>query len=159
MQRKEAPSGSRAYVAALTVRLLDARFFRFLVAGGVNTVFGYGVFYIFLRLSGSPIFALAVGTVFGVIFNFFTTGSFVFRVMERRRFWRFIAVYAIVFVYNAIGIKTLQRLGIDPAVGGLMLLPGAVVLSYALNRSFTFAQHHSPSTRLPSDSGKEVETP
>jgi putative flippase GtrA len=124
--------------AASAASLLEIRFLRFLLVGGVNTAFGYGLFYALLRLSGSPIFALALGTVLAILFNFVTTGSLVFRSMERRRLWRFFAVYGVVFIYNAIGIEALQACGVAPALAGLILLPGAVVLSYLLNRSFVF---------------------
>jgi putative flippase GtrA len=131
------------------VRLLEIRFLRFLLAGGVNTVFGYSVYYVLLRLSGSPIFALALGTVIGVLFNFMLTGSFVFNAREAHRLWRFVSVYGVVFIYNVIGIEALQALGVDPALGGLILLPGAAIVSYSLNRSFTFARHESPTSSAP----------
>ena len=126
--------------AASAASLLEIRFLRFLLVGGVNTAFGYGLFYALLRLSGSPIFALALGTVLAILFNFVTTGSLVFRSMERRRLWRFFAVYGVVFIYNAIGIEALKAGGVAPALAGLILLPGAVVLSYLLNRLLRFSQ-------------------
>jgi putative flippase GtrA len=124
----------------LAARLLQNRFLRFLIAGGVNTAFGYALFLILLRLSGSAFFALTFGTILGVLFNFMTTGSFVFRAMERHRLWRFFAVYGLVYIYNAIGLALLQARGISPALAGLVLLPGAVALSYLLNRSFVFRE-------------------
>ncbi|PPQ36945.1 GtrA family protein [Rhodoblastus acidophilus] len=124
--------------AALIRRLAQARFLRFLVVGGLNTVFGYGLFYLLLRLSGSALFALTLGTVIGVLFNFVTTGALVFRTMERRRLAKFLGVYGIVYLYNAAGLTILQAMALDPALAGLLLLPGAVAISYGLNRSFVF---------------------
>jgi putative flippase GtrA len=128
---------TRAHLAVK--RCLEVRFLRFLVVGGFNTVFGYGLFYALLRLSGSAMFALTLSTVLGVLFNFMTTGSLVFRNMERHRLVRFFGVYVVVYLYNAAGLTVLQRIGVDPALAGLVLLPGAVLMSYALNRSFVFA--------------------
>ena len=127
---------TRAQLAAK--RCLEVRFLRFLVVGGFNTAFGYGLFYALLRLSGSAMFALTLGTIVGVLFNFMTMGSLVFRNMERHRLLRFFGVYVVVYLYNAAGLTILQAMGVDAALAGLLLLPGGVLLSYALNRSFVF---------------------
>jgi putative flippase GtrA len=123
---------------ALLRRLLAVRFLRFLVVGGLNTAFGYAVFYALLRLSDSAMFALTLGTILNVLFNFRTTGVLVFGATEGHRVARFLGVYGIVYLYNAAGLTGLQVGGVDPALAGLLLLPGAVVLSYLLNRSFVF---------------------
>ncbi len=120
--------------------LAQIRAVRFLVVGGLNTAFGYGLYYALLRLSGSAMFALTLGTILGVLFNFMTTGSLVFRRMESHRLVRFLGVYGVVYLYNAAGLTLLQAVRVDPALAGLLLLPGAVVLSYLLNRSLVFAQ-------------------
>jgi putative flippase GtrA len=120
-------------------RLLDVRFLRFLVVGAFNTLFGYGLFYALLRLTGAPMFALTLSTILGILFNFMTTGGLVFRNIERRRLAPFFGVYFFVYLYNAAGLAILQRMGVDPALAGLLLLPGAVILSYVLNRFFVFA--------------------
>ncbi len=124
---------------AAIAALFEFRFLRFLLAGGVNTAFGYCVFYVLLRLTGIPILALALGTILGVLFNFMTMGSFVFKRMERRRLRRFIAVYCIVFVYSALALKLLASIGIDAAIGGLVQLPGVIAIAFVLNRAFVFS--------------------
>jgi len=129
---------------ALAKRLLGIRFLRFLLVGGMNTAFGYGVFYLLLRLSGSSLFALTLGTVVNMLFNFATTGALVFRTLESQRLGRFFGVYGVVYLYNAAGLMVLQALGVDPALAGLLLLPGGVVISYLLNRSFVFSPRPVP---------------
>ncbi|MTV31662.1 hypothetical protein GJ654_11730 [Rhodoblastus acidophilus] len=119
-------------------RLAQVRVLRFLVVGGLNTAFGYGLYYALLRLSGSAMFALTLGTVLNVLFNFMTTGALVFRRMEGHRLVRYLGVYVLVYLYNAAGLILLLAVKVDPALAGLLLLPGAVVLSYLLNRSFVF---------------------
>ena len=53
---------------------IDRRFLRFLVAGGVNTGFGY-IAYGALVLSGIvPQIAVIGSTMAGICFNFLTTG-------------------------------------------------------------------------------------
>jgi len=128
-----------AYARLVARRFFDVRFLRFLVVGAFNTFFGYGLFYALLRLTDAPMFALTASTLLGILFNFMTTGGLVFRNRDRRRLIPFFGVYFVVYLYNASGLAMFQRLGVDPALAGFLLLPGAVVLSYLLNRSFVFA--------------------
>ena len=153
MEGPEIQSGFFSGALGLATRLLQIRFLRFLLAGGVNTAFGYGLFYALLLLSGSAMFALTLGTILAVLFNFLTTGAFVFRTMERHRLWRFFAVYGVVYIYNAIGLTTLQAFGMAPALAGLVLLPGAVVLAYLLNRSLVFGPRVASLEHAPGGEG------
>ena len=136
------PSPSRALVQGIEfVRRLLAthRFLRFLIVGGLNTLVGYGLFYLSLAIMPTTFTALCVSTVLAVLFNFMTTGSYVFGSRDPRLLLRFYSVYAVIFVYNAVGLATLERLGVGPRAGALVLLPGAVAASYLLNRRYVFA--------------------
>ena len=114
------------------------RFLRFVVVGIFNTAVGYGLFCIALALVPTTFVALCASTIMGVLFNFVSTGSFVFGSRDPRKLARFFGVYAIVFTYNALGLAALERVGVHPRLSGLLLLPGAVLGAYALNRRFVF---------------------
>ena len=123
----------------LALRLLgQQRFLRFLVVGGINTLVGYCLFLLALALMPGPISALVISTILATLFNFLSTGRYVFHSSDARKLFRFVAVYGIVFGYNALGLLWLGSLGIAPQWAGLLLLPGAVAISYLLNRSFVF---------------------
>ena len=53
-------------------------FIRFIFIGVINTIFGYGIYLIFLFAGLNFALAVLLSTILGVIFNFFTTGRFVF---------------------------------------------------------------------------------
>lgn len=128
-----------ARVWAFGVDLLRRhRFLRFLVVGGLNTVIGYGLFLLSLALMPTTLTALIVANILAILFNFLTTGALVFGVRDPRLLARFFAVYGLVFAYNAVGLDALENIGVRPWLGGLMLLPGAVIVGYALNRRFVF---------------------
>ena len=128
-----------ARVWAFGVDLLRRhRFARFLVVGGLNTAIGYGLFLLSLALMPTTLSALIVANILAILFNFLTTGALVFGVRHPRLLARFFAVYAIVFAYNAVGLDALDNIGVRPWLGGLMLLPGAVIIGYLLNRRFVF---------------------
>ena len=121
-------------------KVIGVRFLRFLIVGGFNTAVGYGLFCIALAIFPTTFIALCVSTLVAVLFNFFSTGTLVFGSRDLRRILRFYSVYGVVFVYNAAGLAMLERLGVTPQIGGLILLPGAVLMSYFLNRQFVFVE-------------------
>ena len=133
-----------SFLPAARRLLAEHRILRFLLAGGVNTVVGYGLFYLAVAIFPTVFEALVASTILAVLFNFMTTGSFVFRSRDPSRLPRFFGVYTVVFGYNAVGLALLAGVGVGPRVGALLLLPGGVVLSYSLNRLFVFGVRPEP---------------
>ncbi|MBN8939084.1 MAG: GtrA family protein [Rhizobiales bacterium] len=114
------------------------RFVLFLAVGVLNTVFGYGL-YFGLSLTGLlPEMALLFATIVGVLFNFLTTGRLVFDNRDRRKFGRFIGVYAAIYVLNALLLRGLISAGFSPQLSQLLLLPAIVVVNFAAMRLFVF---------------------
>lgn len=119
-------------------RLWRWRFVRFLAVGALNTLFGYGAFYLLLSAHLAPTLALALATVLGVAFNFFTTGRVVFGDSGAARLWRFASAYGLVFVVNAALLEAARRWGFAPASAQALLLAPCVALSYVVNRTLVF---------------------
>ncbi|KAA0073032.1 GtrA family protein [Tardiphaga sp. P9-11] len=116
------------------------RFGRFLLVGALNSAVGYGLFAGLVVLGLPPEAALLVATVLGVIFNFATTGRFVFGNRDRNRILRFIAVYGVVYLLNAAALRGLSLLMVPPLLGQLLLLPVAAVMTFVALRSFVFKE-------------------
>lgn len=127
--------GSRAGTA-----LRSSTFIRFLVAGGINTLFGY-VVYGASVLAGAPVWlALLIGMVAGTVFNFFTTGGYAFRQLEIARYPRFVGCYLLVYALNLVLIDALGPWVPDKLLAqGVLLLPLAL-LSYFLMDRLVFAR-------------------
>ena len=85
----------RETAAATFVQLL-----RFLVVGGLNTVFGYSLFAAFTYFGMPYPAAIGLATVGGVLFNFQSIGRLVFNGAPRSRFWRFVGVYIVIYLLN-----------------------------------------------------------
>jgi putative flippase GtrA len=79
-----------------------------------------------------------VTTVFGVMFNYKSTGTLVFRSRGNHRLRRFIAVYVVVYIVNVSALSAMLGVGIPEWLGGLILLLPSAILSYVLNRQFVF---------------------
>ncbi len=125
-------------LAAVAQILRQHRFSRFILVGGFNTVVGYSLFLVALVIMPTTFTALIAAYILAILFNFMTTGSFVFGARDPRLLPRFFGVYVVVFAYNSIGLALLEGMGVRPWLGGRVLLPTAVVISYLLNRRFVF---------------------
>jgi putative flippase GtrA len=113
---------------------------RFLVVGALNSAVGYGLFAGLVLLGLSPEAALLIATVLGVIFNFATTGHFVFGNRNLHRIMRFIVVYSVVYLFNAAALRGLTLLMVPPLLAQLILLPVAAVMTFVALRSFVFKE-------------------
>jgi putative flippase GtrA len=80
-------------------------FMRFLVAGGVNTLFGFAVYSACILTGMAVWLALLVGMLSGTVFNFITTGGYVFRDISPPRFPRFVICYFFIYGINLLLIE------------------------------------------------------
>jgi putative flippase GtrA len=119
----------------------DIRLVRYLAVGVLNTLFGYGIFALMLRLGLHYAAASGVATVLGVLFNFKSTGQLVFNSHDNGLIVRFVLVYVVVYLANVLALATLLRLGIGAYVGGVMLIMPLALLAYFLNVRYVFRTH------------------
>ncbi len=123
--------------------LADGQFLRFLVAGGVNTLFSFGV-NIAAMLAGLPVWlAMLVGTAAGIVFNFFTHGGYAFRDMSAKRLPRYVLGYAVVYLTALAGFDALQLVVPNRIVCQALLVVPAALLSYFIMSRFVFQKHRN----------------
>lgn len=116
------------------------RFLRFLIAGGVNTLFGFVVYSLLIAAGMAVWLALFAGMLLGTVFNFFTTGGYVFRELSPARFPRFILCYLLVYLINLELIELVLTLLNNKIVSQAILVFPMALLSYLLMGRFVFAQ-------------------
>lgn len=116
------------------------QFVRFLFVGGLNTVFGYGLFALFTWMGLPYPVAIGLATVLGVLFNYQSTGRLVFDGPGRGRLWRFFAVYGLIYLMNVAAVAALLQAGINVYVANALAIPPLVVASFLLQRSFVFRE-------------------
>jgi putative flippase GtrA len=128
-------------------RLWAIQFLRFLAVGGVNTAFGYGVFALLILLNRhfkicSPevelVLAPLISQICGILFNFKTTGTIVFKNRNNRLIFRFFAVYSITYLLNYGLLRLLESFGVGRLVGGAILVLPLALLAYLVNRRYVF---------------------
>jgi len=133
--------------AGLIRKLWSIQFLRFLAVGGVNTAFGYGVFALIILLNRhfkvcSPeaelVVAPLISQICGILFNFKTTGTIVFRNRNNRLILRFFAVYSITYALNYGLLRLLESISIERLAGGAILVLPLALLAYFLNKRYVF---------------------
>jgi putative flippase GtrA len=121
---------------------LSLQFFRFLVVGALNTIFGYSIFAILIFIENTPTLALIMTYSMGVFFNFFTTRRFVFNSSKRSSILRFIVAYILIYFFNLGLYKLIELVGAPPLVTQALCLPVIAIFSFML---FKFQVFRNPS--------------
>jgi putative flippase GtrA len=119
-------------------RRIPAKYIRFILVGGLNTVFGYLAFAGLTRLGWRDVFAVPVAAVAAIAFNFVTYGKLVFESLDRRNLPRFVLGYLGIFVCNVAGLRAFARLGVGAYVAQAALVVPLAILSYVLNDRWVF---------------------
>ena len=114
------------------------QFGRYIAVGILNTAVGFGVYSTLIFIGLHYAVASLLGTILGVLFNFFTTGRIVFRNSDNSRLLVFFMVYGIVYGFNLVGLTILDLLHVNLYLAGLVMVPPAAILAYILNRRFVF---------------------
>jgi len=114
-------------------------FMRFLVAGGVNTLFGFAVYSICILAGVAVWIALLSGMIAGTVFNFFTTGGYVFRQLALHRFPRFVICYLLIYGVNLMLIEFISPWLSSKILAQAIITPPLAVLSYFLMSRFVFS--------------------
>jgi putative flippase GtrA len=130
---------SQTGIVGFIKKILARQFIKFLIIGGLNTIFGYLIFCVFKFFIESAYTAVVLSTIVGVLFNFKTYGVLVFNAKGNSKIFRFCAVYLAIIGIQMLSIKWLNFFGITNAylAVAIMVLPMAA-LSFILLRKFVF---------------------
>lgn len=120
--------------------LRDVQFLLFLLVGGLNTIFGYSVFALCILLGFHYALAALLSTILGILFNFKTTGTIVFRSRDNALIVKFFAVYGVTYVVGVLVLKVFKALGVHVLVTAAVTLLPMAALSFLLMRRFVFGR-------------------
>jgi putative flippase GtrA len=119
-------------------RNLTAKYTRFILVGGLNTLFGYLVFVGLTGLGWRDIITVPVAMVASITFNFVTYGKLVFESLDRHSLPRFVIGYLGLYVCNVAGLRTLARMGLGAYLAQAALIVPIAVLSFVINDRWVF---------------------
>ena len=118
---------------------IKRQLFSFLLVGILNTIFGYGLFALFIYLGLYYPLAVLLSTILGVLFNFKTIGGLVFGSNDNKLIFKFILVYVIIYLLNIFFLWLFKRLGFENMyLNGFVLLIPLAAVSFLLNKCFVF---------------------
>ncbi|QDC88625.1 GtrA family protein [Candidatus Methylopumilus universalis] len=111
---------------------------RFLFVGLLNTIFGYGIFVILLYSGIHHAISLFFSTIIGIVFNFKTLGTLVFKSTNNKLIYRFFFVYFFSYFANLILINMFHMIGLNFYFSAALSIAPIALLSYLLNRRYVF---------------------
>ncbi len=120
------------------IKFKNINFYKYLVIGGINTGFGYGVFALFLFLGWHYSVAVLFATVLGVMFNFQTYGKFVFNNHSQHLIVKFVLVYVVIYLVNVSLLSLVDFFVADLYLSGAIVILPIAYLGYVLNRKFVW---------------------
>ena len=113
---------------------------RFFLAGILNSIFGFFVYTLAIVFTEKIWLALLASVCAGIVFNFFTTGGFVFRDNSIQRVPRFAGCYFFIYITNYALINALSYWIDNVIISQALLTPFIAILSYFLMAHFVFPQ-------------------
>ena len=125
--------------------IIQKQLIRFVIVGILNTLFGYSLYALFIYLGLYYPGAIFFATCFGVFFNFKTMGKFVFVYEHRASFFKFIAAYVLIYLFNMLLIYIGHRVLSNLYLAGFIALAPVALLSFILNKWFVFKKSSSQS--------------
>lgn len=118
---------------------LPRRFVKFLFVGGINTLFGYSAYALFVALSFEPGVALTISYILSIFWNFKTTGSIVFRNKDNKLIFKFFLSYIFTFFVNKFSLEFLiDGLHVNEYLAEAIVIPPVAVLSFIIFKTFIF---------------------
>ena len=117
---------------------IDWLFVKFIFVGVLNTAFGYMAYALLLFLGLHYTLAVVLSTIAGVLFNFKTTGTIVFKNNNNKLIFKFVAVYAITTTLGIIILRMAELAGINLYLAGLVSTGLCAIIAFLLNKNWVF---------------------
>jgi putative flippase GtrA len=115
-----------------------ATLLRFLLAGGLNTLFGWVIYALSVHFGAPPWLALIISTLTGIAFNFFSLGGYAFRDLAMQRLPRYLTAYGLLYAGNVACLSMLQHWVPNPIWAQLILTPVMAGCSFLMMSRWVF---------------------
>jgi putative flippase GtrA len=119
-------------------KLLHNKIIRFFLVGGLNTAFGYGLFSLLIYAGMHYALDSFICIILGILFNFKTIGSLVFKNKNNMLIFKFFGVYGINYVLSVLFLAIFKHFGINEYIGGAILVVPMGLFGYVLFHYFVF---------------------
>jgi putative flippase GtrA len=124
---------------ALNLKLLNNNLLaRFIIAGIVNTLFGWTIFSILILLDIAIPISLFFGMSLGILFNYITIGGYAFKKFSKKIFFKFILSNLFIYLLNLLLLSLIDRIIINVIFAQLFLAPFLALLSFIIMKKIVF---------------------
>lgn len=113
------------------------RVWRYYQAGVVNTLFGYGLFALFVWLGVNLYVAQIIAHVLGMTFNYFTYSRYAFAGHESSK-RRFVLFYAFNYILGLLALAAATRFVASPYIAGLIAVVFVSIVNYFILKRLVF---------------------
>lgn len=110
----------------------------FLLTGGLNTLLGYGVFFLFVTVNVPYQIAYTLSTIVGVAINYYTYSGIVFKRRGKREAVLFVASYGITYIVGLFALRTLILMRIETRIAGAINIVLTAGVSFVLQKTIVF---------------------
>lgn len=118
---------------------IENAFIRFVLVGILNTAFGVGLYCLFVYWGVPYRYAILLSTILGVLFNFKTIGTLVFKNAKNRLIFKFVAVYVVIYFINVGFIHLLlEQTELNEYIAGIIVTPIVAIASFILQKNLVF---------------------
>ena len=111
---------------------------KYLIVGGINTLFGYSIFAVFLFYGFHYTLAVLFATILGVLFNFQSYGRIVFKNHSWALLTKFILIYLIIYLVNILLLIVFDFFVSNLYMSGAMVIPLIAYFGYLLNKRYVW---------------------
>jgi putative flippase GtrA len=112
--------------------------YRFILVGGFNTAFSYGLYASFLSIGFGYKVAYLIAFSTSIIISFKTQGAFVFRNTDSKLLGKYIISWLLIYAGNISVIGFIISLSGNPYLATIIALPFTVLISYVVQKRFVF---------------------
>ena len=113
-------------------------FIRFVFIGVINTCFSYSVYATLLYCGLQYMVASLIALILGIIFSFKSQGKFVFYNNDNKIFFRFLAIWIIIYLFNILIIRFTMDIGLNAYQAGALAIIPVTIFSYILQKFLVF---------------------
>ena len=121
--------------------LHDKQAIRFLIVGILNTIVGYGTYYIIISFNISYVIAMTISQIVGVTHSFFWNKFWTFKSKKsgRKEIFKFVSVYLVTYVMNLTLLAFfIEIMKIDKRVAPIIILFITTLISYFGHKFWSF---------------------
>jgi len=111
---------------------------RFIIAGIVNTLFGWTIFSILILLDIAIPISLFFGMSLGILFNYITIGGYAFKKFSKKIFFKFILSNLFIYLLNLLLLSLIDRIIINIIFAQLFLAPFLALFSFIIMKKIVF---------------------